>query len=235
MPPRYSYWTIIAGGLPTAFRSAEREELLPTFRRLREKHPDAHMRWFARGKLWESPEEARAEQDRRSTDRRARGDRRMARSDRHAGSGDRSAVRTEARGDRQPARGGSERDRNWRPGGEHRDPRQRFKDAKKARNQDRRKERFERRHPQDAAVRRSAAVKPHGDPLHRPLSRRPPERERFRPGQRGQGTEESPVPPRPPGPSREQRPSEAPEPTTPPRPSEPVIMPPGPPERGRKR
>ena len=30
MPPRYAYWTIIAGGLPTAFRAAEREELLPT-------------------------------------------------------------------------------------------------------------------------------------------------------------------------------------------------------------
>ena len=27
MPPRYAYWTIIAGGLPTAFRAAEREEL----------------------------------------------------------------------------------------------------------------------------------------------------------------------------------------------------------------
>ncbi len=49
MPPRYSYWTIIAGGLPTAFRAAEREELMPTFTRLREKHPDAEMRWFARG------------------------------------------------------------------------------------------------------------------------------------------------------------------------------------------
>lgn len=60
MPPRYSYWTILAGGLPTAFRSAEREDLLPTFARLREKHPDAVIRWFARGKLWESPEAARA-------------------------------------------------------------------------------------------------------------------------------------------------------------------------------
>ena len=59
MPPRYSYWTIIAGGLPTAFRAADREELLPTFHRLKEKHPDAEMRWFARGRLWVSPEEAR--------------------------------------------------------------------------------------------------------------------------------------------------------------------------------
>ena len=60
MPPRYSYWTILAGGLPTAFRAAEREDLLATFARLREKHPDAVIRWFARGKLWESPEEAKA-------------------------------------------------------------------------------------------------------------------------------------------------------------------------------
>jgi len=59
MPPRFVYWTIIAGGLPTAFRSAEREELMPTFQRLREKHPDAEMKYFAQGKLWDSPEQAR--------------------------------------------------------------------------------------------------------------------------------------------------------------------------------
>ena len=63
MPPRYAYWTIIAGGLPTAFRAAEREELLPTFQRIREKHPDAQMKWFARGKLWESPDAARVRHD----------------------------------------------------------------------------------------------------------------------------------------------------------------------------
>jgi hypothetical protein len=60
VPPRFAYWTILAGGLPTAFRATEKEDLLPTFRRLLEKHPDAEMRWFARGKLWASPEEARA-------------------------------------------------------------------------------------------------------------------------------------------------------------------------------
>ena len=111
MPPRFVYWTIIAGGLPTAFRAAEREELLPTFKRIQEKHPDAEMKWFARGRLWESPEEAKQEADAR----RAR------------------APRGDARG------------RDWRPGGEHRDPRQKFKDAKKERNLDWRKERFERR------------------------------------------------------------------------------------------
>jgi hypothetical protein len=52
MPPRYSYWTIIAGGLPTAFRAADREELLPTFHRIKEKHPDAEL-IFRAGKVVE--------------------------------------------------------------------------------------------------------------------------------------------------------------------------------------
>jgi hypothetical protein len=64
MPPRFAYWTILAGGLPTAFRAAERDDLLPTFRRIQEKHPDAELKWFARGKLWASPEAARADRDR---------------------------------------------------------------------------------------------------------------------------------------------------------------------------
>jgi hypothetical protein len=59
MPPRFAYWTILAGGLPTAFRAADRDDLLPTFKRIHEKHPDAEMKWFARGRLWASPEEAR--------------------------------------------------------------------------------------------------------------------------------------------------------------------------------
>lgn len=112
MPPRFSYWTILAGGLPTAFRAGTRDELLPTYKRLLEKHPDAEMRWFARGKLWESPEEAQAalRKPREHVDR------------------------TSA------ARG-----RGWRPGGEHRDPRQAFKDAKTARNQRGRKARWARK------------------------------------------------------------------------------------------
>ena len=91
MPPRYSYWTILAGGLPTAFRAAERADLLPTFNRIREKHPDAEMKWFARGRLWESPDEALADLQR-------------------------ARIR---------------RDRDWRPGGDHRDPREVFKNKRK--------------------------------------------------------------------------------------------------------
>ena len=58
MPPRYAYWTILVDGQPTAFRSAAQEELLPTFKRLKEKHPSAEMKWFQNGKLWESRVEA---------------------------------------------------------------------------------------------------------------------------------------------------------------------------------
>src|SRR3954462_9987229 len=60
MPPRFTYWTIIFGGQPTAFRSGAREELLPTFKQIQAKHPDAQLRFFARGKLWYSEEEAQA-------------------------------------------------------------------------------------------------------------------------------------------------------------------------------
>ena len=52
MPPRHTYWTILFGDKPTAFRSATQEELLPTFKQIQAKHPDAVMMWFARGRLW---------------------------------------------------------------------------------------------------------------------------------------------------------------------------------------
>src|SRR5215204_3440086 len=58
MPPRHTYWTIIVGGQPTAFRAATEEELLPTLKQMQSRQPDALMRWFARGKLWDSPDAA---------------------------------------------------------------------------------------------------------------------------------------------------------------------------------
>jgi hypothetical protein len=264
MPPRYSYWTIIAGGLPTAFRAAEREELLPTFSRLREKQPDAEMKWFARGRLWNSPAEARAAFD-AQRNRGVTGDRDRPRRDAAPARRDgRPAER------REPSAQG--RGREWRPGGEHRDPRQKFKDAKQARNQRWRGEKFERKQarPRDRfdassprekrgggddgrrprETNRPAAPKPvwsgHGTrdrtPDHRPhkpdwRSRPPgPVNRPFerRSFGRNQGTEEPQQPPRPRGPNREPRPSESPEPTPPPRPTEPSIPPP-PPERGRGR
>lgn len=104
MPPRFAYWTIIVDGQATAFRAADAEELLPTFNRLKEKHPSAVMMWFQGGKLWSSRGEAQdaATAARRAEDRKKR------------------AVESPPR------------DRKWRPGGTHRDPRQKYIDAKKA-------------------------------------------------------------------------------------------------------
>lgn len=60
MPPRYAYWTILIDRQPTAFRAREREELLPTFNQLRRTNKDVVLKWFGRGKLWDSPEAERA-------------------------------------------------------------------------------------------------------------------------------------------------------------------------------
>jgi hypothetical protein len=89
MPPRYAYWTILIDKKATAFRAREREELLPTFHQLKRKNADIVMKWYARGRLWESPAEAEA------------------------------ALRS-------PSRPAEKRGAGWRPGGEHRDPRDRF-------------------------------------------------------------------------------------------------------------
>jgi hypothetical protein len=58
MPPRYAYWTILIDQKPTAFRAKDREELQPTFAQLQRKNTDVVMKWFARGRLWDSPEQA---------------------------------------------------------------------------------------------------------------------------------------------------------------------------------
>ena len=97
MPPRHTYWTIIVDGMPTAFRAAERDELLPTFERIRQKNPGAELKWFAKGRLWTSPDEAR------QADRPPRPD---------------------------------NRGRDWRPGGQHKDPRDRFKQKRKDRERE---------------------------------------------------------------------------------------------------
>jgi hypothetical protein len=98
MPPRHAYWTIIVDDQPTSFRAHDVEELLPTFNRLREKHPTAQLKWFERGQLFETREAARQQGY-------GQGERRWE---------------------------GPRPGKDWRPGGEHRDPRQKYKDAKKA-------------------------------------------------------------------------------------------------------
>ncbi|MBV04470.1 MAG: hypothetical protein QF507_01695 [Vicinamibacterales bacterium] len=68
MPPRYAYWTIVLDtGSRTSFRSATRNELVTTLRQMRRKDPKAELKWFAQGRLWESPTEAQAARVRRST------------------------------------------------------------------------------------------------------------------------------------------------------------------------
>ena len=99
MPPRFAYWTILIDNAPTAFRAREREELLPTLHQLQRKNADVVLKWFARGRLWESPEAERAAQY--------------------------APVPTRER-----------RGADWRPGGAHKDPRDRFK--KKGRDEKKR-------------------------------------------------------------------------------------------------
>ncbi|HEY3159854.1 MAG TPA: hypothetical protein VGJ78_12910 [Vicinamibacterales bacterium] len=220
MPPRYAYWTIIAGGLPTAFRAADRDELLPTFQRIKGKHPDAQMKYFARGKLWESQDAARAAL-RRGDDRRARPADRSARppgSDR--GARPPGIVSAEARSAQAEGRP-EQRSRDWRPGGEHRDPRQKFIDAKKNRNAARREDRWRRK--------QAEGVKSQGAGFSAGQRKRPAGK---KPWVRAQGTEEPQPPPRPRGPDHEPPPNEEPKPTPPPRPEQPIVPPPGPPERG---
>ncbi|SRR5258708_5426763 len=89
MPPRFVFWTILIDGKPTAFRARDREELLPTLGQLKRTNPDVVVKWFARGRLWDSREAERA------ADR--------------------------------PASTGEKRGPDWRPGGAHKDPRDRFK------------------------------------------------------------------------------------------------------------
>src|SRR5688572_25310719 len=149
MPPRFTYWTIIADGQPTAFRAATSEELLPTLKQLQSKQPDAVLMWFARGKLWPSEEAAsmalKMERERR---------------------------------ERRPA--------DWRPGGEHKDPRDRFKvprDVKRQRFTARaRRDRIEEQggRPQGERPARPAGerpTRPAGERPFRPQSDRP-----FKPG-----------------------------------------------------
>jgi hypothetical protein len=87
VPPRYAYWTILIDNAPTAFRARDREELQPTVTQLRRTNKNVDVRWFARGRLWDSPEQAQWAAKNPLTEKRGR---------------------------------------DWRPGGNHQDPRARF-------------------------------------------------------------------------------------------------------------
>jgi len=91
---------------PTAFRAREREELAATFVQLQRKNTNVTMQWFARGKLWASRE---AERDDFQTQKHAASAPRERKADRPEGA---------------PEKRGSD----WRPGGKHKDPRDRFRE-----------------------------------------------------------------------------------------------------------
>lgn len=90
MPPRYAYWTIIVDEQPTAFRAGAQEELMPTFKRLQQKHPSAKMMWFQNGKLWPSRIDAQEAM-------RARGEMGRRGDERQTGAGFRDRERRPAR------------------------------------------------------------------------------------------------------------------------------------------
>jgi hypothetical protein len=99
MAKNFCCWVIVAGSQPTAFRSRSAEELLPTLVQLQRTQPDVTMKWFERGRLWETPVEAQ------------------------------EALAAK----RQGPRG---RGRDWRPGGQHKDPKAEYdisRDEKRAR------------------------------------------------------------------------------------------------------
>src|SRR6185295_13732510 len=99
MPPSHSFWVILIGKTPTSFRGKAREDLVPTLRQLQRTQTDVTLRWFERGKVWESPE---------------------------AAIGAAKLAETTAR---------EKRTKEWRPGGDHRDPKARFeltRDQKRA-------------------------------------------------------------------------------------------------------
>ena len=169
MPPRYAYWTILIDQKPTAFRARDRNDLVPTFQQLKRTNRDVVIRYFARGKLWDSPEQAHwaAEHARRPRERRSPG---------------------------------------WRPGGEHRDPRARFKEKQRERNQQRRADRF------------AAKQGKHGPP--RGPRRRPDRSGRPQPDDAPERRREA----EPPRPGAEGVPE--------PPPQEKIVIKPDPPERG---
>ena len=144
MPPRHHYWTIILEGKPTAFRAHEQDELIPTLRQLQARHPDAVMKWFARGRLWESQDAERADAMARRRPR--------------------------------PAPVGDQRGRDWRPGGAHRDPRDRFKISR-----DEKRRRFAQNLHRDSQGPPAEDGRPSPRGPFRPAKGRPPAKGGFAP------------------------------------------------------
>jgi 23S rRNA pseudouridine2605 synthase len=144
VPPRHAYWTILIDDKPTAFRARDREELQPTFVQLQRKNANVTMRWFARGKLWDSRE---AEHDDFQRQKQAAG---------------------APRDRRDRPQGAERRGSDWRPGGTHKDPRDRFK------KKNRPERAWSEKDPETQRDRDKPAyaVKPRGDWRDRPVEQR---------------------------------------------------------------
>jgi hypothetical protein len=184
MPPRFAYWTILIDNAPTAFRAQQRDELAPTLHQLQRKNPTAVMKWFARGRLWESRDEEQAAWRAKKSATRDRGAR------------------------HQKMDGRERRGKDWRPGGQHRDPRARFQAGKNRR-----------RKPPASG---SATKGRHAPPHHREPRPHPGERPPRRHDRPERRERERPAAPRPdvitePPPAAEQ-----------------IVIKPEPPERGSK-
>jgi hypothetical protein len=217
MPPRYAYWTILIDQKPTAFRAREREELLPTFHQLQRKNSSAVMKWYARGRLWDSPEEERAAQ-------------------------------------RAPRPPQEKRRADWRPGGTHQDPRDRFrrkrqsdKPARPAQDFRPPRKPWQRDANEPSKPQGAQGFRPPGKPWQRDANKpnRPQGAQGFRPPSKPwQRDANKPSKPWQPKPDRSQAPrgasrkgTETPPPRVPESPSSPpqperIVVKPKPPERG---
>jgi hypothetical protein len=110
MSTPHACWVILVGDVPTSFRAKMREDLVPTFKQLLRTQPDVKLRWFERGKVWESPDAARA-------------------------ASLLAAAKAKERKPRRDPSLGPPRGKDWRPGGEHKDPKARYemtRDQKRA-------------------------------------------------------------------------------------------------------
>lgn len=177
MPPRFAYWTILIDNAPTAFRARDAAELLPTLNQLKRKNKDVALKWFARGRLWESQQQERDDFQQRKRRPHAAG----------------------------PRATGEKRGRDWRPGGAHKDPRARF--AKPQDKTRRRSPHGERRgegklrdkreeRPRQEVVRNKAHRKAWGNRPRRNDQRDQPERkEQEPPPRRPERPTDTPEPP----------------------------------------
>ena len=72
MAQAHSFWMIIDGAVPTAFRARQREDLLPTLHQLQRTQPGVRLVWFEAGRSWDSPEAAREARELRRRESRDR-------------------------------------------------------------------------------------------------------------------------------------------------------------------